>query len=126
MATSAEAGIVNNHAHTMRPATPHLTPDKLVVEPTPTIEPVMVWVVDTGMPRCVARNSVIAPAVSAQKPPTGLSFVSFMPIVRTMRQPPSAVPRPMAALHDSTIHAVLELNSDSFVPAGRMPPANST
>ena len=37
--------------------------------------PVMVCVVDTGMPSAVARNSVSAPPVSAQKPPTGLSLV---------------------------------------------------
>ena len=47
------------------------------VEPTPTMAPVMVWVVDTGMPNVVARNKVIAPPVSAQKPPTGLSLVIF-------------------------------------------------
>jgi hypothetical protein len=33
----------------------------------------MVCVVETGMPRWVAKNSVLAPAVSAQKPPTGWS-----------------------------------------------------
>ena len=63
-----------------------------VVAPTPMIEPVMVCVVETGMPQCVAMNSVIAPAVSAQNPPTGRSLVILMPIVFTMRQPPSAVP----------------------------------
>ena len=39
----------------------------------------------------------MAPAVSAQKPPTGLSLVIFMPMVLTMRQPPNAVPRAIAA-----------------------------
>jgi len=37
--------------------------------------PVMVCVVDTGMPSMVAPNKVIAPPVSAQKPPTGRSLV---------------------------------------------------
>ena len=41
-----------------RPSAP---PTPFCVAPTPTIAPVMVWVVDTGMPRPVARNSVIAP-----------------------------------------------------------------
>ena len=36
------------------------------------------------------------PPVSAQKPPTGRSFVIFWPIVFTMRQPPNIVPMPMA------------------------------
>jgi hypothetical protein len=40
---------------------------------------------------------VIAPEVSAQKPPMGWSFVIFVPIVFTMRQPPNIVPSAMAA-----------------------------
>src|SRR6478735_6029729 len=102
---NAEQGIVSTHAHTMRPATPQRTADALVTEPTPTIAPVIVWVVDTGMPRFVARKSVIAPPVSAQKPPTGFSFVMPRPIVRTIRQPPDSVPRPIAAWHASTTHS---------------------
>ena len=65
----AEAGMVKIQAQTMRAATPHLMPDSLVVAPTPTIDPVMVCVVDTGIPPWVARKRVNAPAVSAQKPP---------------------------------------------------------
>ena len=33
--------------------------------------PVMTWVVDTGMPATALIASVVAPAVSAAKPPTG-------------------------------------------------------
>ena len=58
--------------------------------------PVIVCVVETGMPSAVARNSVIAPPVSAQKPPTGFSLVILWPMVLTMRQPPNSVPRPIA------------------------------
>ena len=36
------------------------------------------------------------PAVSAQNPPNGRSLVIRLPIVFTIRQPPSAVPRPIA------------------------------
>ena len=99
--------MVRIHAHTMRPATPHLTADSLrvAVTPTPMIAPVMVCVVETGMPAAVAPNSVIAPAVSAQKPPTGRSFVIFMPIVFTMRQPPNSVPSAIAASLASTTHS---------------------
>ena len=57
---------------------------------------ITVVVVDTGTPSAVARNSVIAPPVSAQKPPTGFSLVIFWPMVLTMRQPPNMVPRPIA------------------------------
>src|SRR4051812_7779425 len=91
-AKMAAAGIVKIHAHTMLPATPQRTAFTLRVEPTPTMAPVMVWVVETGTPRWVAKKSVIAPPVSAQKPCTGFSLVIFWPIVFTMRQPPNMVP----------------------------------
>jgi hypothetical protein len=61
------------------------------------MQPVMVWVVETGMPKLVAVNSMIAPPVSAQKPWCGVSRVIFEPIVWTIRQPPIKVPRPIAA-----------------------------
>ena len=49
---------------------------------------------------CPLVNRVMAPPVSAQNPPTGFSRVILMPMVRTMRQPPKAVPTAMAALID--------------------------
>ena len=54
-------------------------PRTFVTEPTPTIAPVIVCVVETGMCRYVAPNSVIAPARFAQNPPGGLSDVMPMP-----------------------------------------------
>src|SRR4051812_27377430 len=48
-ATIAAPGIVSTHAQTTRPATPHRTALSLRDAPTPTMAPVMVWVVDTGM-----------------------------------------------------------------------------
>src|SRR5947209_20023245 len=72
---SAATGIVRVQAQTIRPATPHRTADNLRVAPTPTIAPVIVCVVETGMPNELARKSVAAPAVSAANPPTGCSFV---------------------------------------------------
>lgn len=47
---TAAAGIVNTQAQTIRVATPHLTAESLFADPTPTIAPVIVWVVETGMP----------------------------------------------------------------------------
>lgn len=99
-ATRAEAGIVIIHAQTIRAAMPHFMPESFVVAPTPTIDPAMVWVVETGMPAWVAKKRVKAPAASAQKPPTGLSLVIFMPIVLTIRQPPNAVPKAIARWQD--------------------------
>src|SRR5512147_2836907 len=94
---AAARGIVRTHAQTIRPATPHLTAERRFVAPTPTIAPVIVWVVETGMPDSVAPTSVRAPAVSAQKPPNGWSFVIRVPMVFTILQPPNIVPRAIAA-----------------------------
>jgi len=47
----AAAGMVSTHAQTIFVATPQRTADSRCVAPTPMIAPVMVWVVDTGMPR---------------------------------------------------------------------------
>jgi len=69
--------MVRTQAHTIEPATPQRTAEPFCDEPTPMIEPVIVCVVDTGMPNPEARNRVIAPPVSAQNPPTGLSLVIF-------------------------------------------------
>lgn len=80
-ANVAAAGMVSTQAHTILPATRHLTADSRVVDPTPAIAPVIVCVVETGIPDIVAPNNVIAPAVSAQNPPTGRSLVIFEPIV---------------------------------------------
>ena len=66
-----EQGMVSTHAQTIRSGHSHRTADSLRVAPTPMMAPVMVCVVETGMPNPVAMKSVIAPPVSAQKPPTG-------------------------------------------------------
>ena len=69
------------------------------------IAPVIVCVVETGIPKCVAMNSVIDPAASAANPPTGFNFVMRWPIVLTMRQPPNIVPIPIARKQLMTTHA---------------------
>src|SRR6185295_9989194 len=92
-----EAGIVTTQAITMSLATFQRTADVRRAAPTPTIAPVMVWVVETGMPKPVARNKVIEPAVSAHTPWSGDSRVIREPIVRTIRQPPKRVPSAIAA-----------------------------
>jgi phosphate/sulfate permease len=71
-------------AMTMLPAMFQRTAETFRAAPTPMIAPVMVWVVDTGMPSQVARNNVIAPPISAQKPCIGLRRVMREPIVRTI------------------------------------------
>ncbi len=56
------------------------------------------------MPASAVPMSVIAPAVSAQKPPTGRSLVIRIPIVFTIRQPPHIVPSASAAWADRMTH----------------------
>ena len=75
MPIPADIGIVATQAHTIRLATPQRTAEIRFAAPTPVIAPVMVCVVLTGMPKWDATNSVIAPLVSAQNPPNGVSFV---------------------------------------------------
>ena len=84
--------MVKTQAHTMRPAIPQRTAESRWTAPTPTIAPVIVCVVLTGMPARAVANKVMAPAVSAQNPPTGLSLVMRCPMVFTMRQPPKSHP----------------------------------
>src|SRR6195952_2888396 len=98
----ADAGIVITHAYTIELATFQRTADTRRAAPTPTMAPVMVWVVETGTPSQVAMNSVAAPPVSAQNPCIGVSLVIRKPMVRTIRQPPIKVPSAIAAWHDST------------------------
>src|SRR5438309_5090748 len=80
-AIAAEAGMVRIQAQTMRRATPQRTADSRCTAPTPTMAPVMVWVVLTGIPASAVPNRVKAPALSAQNPPIGLSLVILEPIV---------------------------------------------
>ena len=75
---------------------PHRTADKRFVNPTPIIAPVVVWVVETGIPNFCVKNNVKAAAVSAQKPSTGVILVILDPIVLTIFQPPDMVPKAIA------------------------------
>ena len=93
----AETGIVKIHAHNKLTVTPHLTADTLFSKPTPTIDPVMVCVVDTGIPKCSVNPRVTAPAVSAATPSKAFTFVIFEPIVLTIFHPPLMVPKDIAA-----------------------------
>jgi hypothetical protein len=73
-----------------------LTTEKRLVAPTPKIAPVIVCVVETGIPAQVTAKRVIAPAVSAQNPPNGLLFGNLFLIVLTNRQPLKRVPKQIA------------------------------
>ncbi len=72
----------------------------------------MVCVVETGIPANAVPNKVIAPAVSAQNPPTGFSFVILEPIVWTIRHPPKYVPRAIAACAERMIGQCIQPQFD--------------
>jgi len=65
-AIAALAGIVRIHAQTICPATPQRTEEMRCAAPTPLMAPVIVCVVDTGIPKCDAMKIATAPPVSAQ------------------------------------------------------------
>src|SRR6516162_9069782 len=71
----AAPGMVRIQAQTMRRVMPQRTAERRRVAPTPTIAPVMVCVVLTGIPKMALATMVIPPAVSAEKPPKGVSLV---------------------------------------------------
>ena len=98
----ADAGIVMIHAHTIREANPHLTAETRLDRPTPIIAPVMVCVVETGMPNDVAKKSAMAPDVCALNPPDGRIRVIPIPMVLTIRHPPNKVPSPIAIWQSRT------------------------
>ena len=75
---------------------PHLTADRRFVRPTPIIDPVIVCVVETGIPKYWVKNNVKAPAVSALTPSSGVILVILEPIVFTIFQPPDMVPNAIA------------------------------
>ena len=60
------------------------------------------WVVETGMPIRLAISMIVAAAVSAANPSIGRSSTTFNPIVLMIRQPPVAVPKPMAVAAERT------------------------
>ena len=67
----AEMGMVKTQAQIILPATPQRTADNLLLAPTPTMAPVIVWVVLTGMPPMEAPMMAQAAAASALNPPMG-------------------------------------------------------
>ncbi len=66
------------------------------------IAPETTWVVETGIPKWAAPRMTVAAVVSAANPWTGSSSATRWPIVRMIRQPPTAVPGERAVA-DSTI-----------------------
>lgn len=79
--------IVTNRAVTMLRATLQRTAAVQRAVPTAIMAPVIMWVVDTGIPSPAAVDTVIAPPVSAQKSCCGLRRVIREPIVCNIHHP---------------------------------------
>src|SRR5438270_13275276 len=96
---SALSGMVSTQAITMFPATPQRTAEMRLLAPTPMMQALMQWVVDTGKPKWLAPKIVMAPEVSAAKPCNGVMRMIFVPIVLMILLPPAIVPSAIAAAH---------------------------
>ena len=90
-----DAGIVSTQVHMIFVTICHLTALTRFAAPTPIIAPVIVCVVEAGIPIAAVPNKVIAPAVSAQNPPMGFNGVKLCPMVFTTFHPPIRVPNPI-------------------------------
>src|SRR5205814_7032718 len=75
--------------------------------PTTMIAAEMLWVVETGIPRWLARKMTVAEVVSAAKPCTGWSLTILWPSVRMIRQPPAAVPAAIVRAQRTLIQAAI-------------------
>src|ERR1700712_497670 len=102
--------MVSIHAHKRLIVTPQRTADKRLVAPTPIMEPVIVCVVLTGIANFSVRNNVMAPAVSAATPSSGVTFVMRVPMVFIIFHPPLMVPMAMAVKLESGTHQYTETN----------------
>jgi hypothetical protein len=56
------------HASIILRVTSHLTAFTPLVAPTPAIDPLMIWVDETGIPYMVTIDRIAPPDVAAQKP----------------------------------------------------------
>src|SRR5688572_29339733 len=85
-------------------ATPQRTAETRLEAPTPMMLAEMTCVVLTGAPMLAAPRMTIAAEVSAAKPLIGLSLMILCPIVLMIRQPPDAVPSPIAVAQTRMTH----------------------
>src|SRR6266478_647304 len=73
---------------------------KRLAHPTPMMELVMQWVVETGMPNRPVTSRMVAAVVSAAKPLTGFKLTNLRASVAMIFQPPMYVPNAMAKPQD--------------------------
>ena len=90
-------GSVKIQESTISRATPQRTLENLRATPAPTVDEVIICVVETGMPKTEANCNPQAAEVSAAKPCSGAKGASFMPKVLIIRNPhtPRQVQQPI-------------------------------
>ena len=116
--TSAEAGMVTNHAVMISAATFHRTAESRCPEPAPMMLEETTCVVETGPPIRAADKMTAAELVCAQKAWTERSRKIFAPMVLMILHPPVAVPAAIAP-------AQLAMTQKGIVKEGRAPMTTS-
>src|SRR5699024_222228 len=100
----AEIGNVITQVTIIRCAVFHLTPLMRLDAPTPRIDEDTTCVVDNGKCNEDATKIVNAEDKSAAAPLAGRIFIMLPPTVLMIFQPPTAVPRPIAAAQATLTH----------------------
>ena len=80
-AATPAAGRVKTQESKMSRMVGQCVPPKPLTKPTPAIDPVTVWVVETGTPNIVAKRMVAAALVSAVHPRSVFNLVILCPRV---------------------------------------------
>src|SRR5215468_7499596 len=115
--TAPAAGIVSNHATTMRCTTFQCTVPPARPRPAPMIPPETVCVVESEKPKYDDARIVVEDAVSAEKPCGDWISVTRVPSVLITRQPPENVPSAIAVAHTTLTHVGTLASADSLPPA---------
>lgn len=122
-AMTAQTGNVTIQASTMRFRTPHRTSAMRFDAPAPTMQDVIVCVVDSGMPNIEATKMVDDAEASAANPCHETMRVIFEPTVSMIFQPPKLVPSPM--VNAQTMIAEFVISNFCVAPPSSIVSANT-
>ena len=85
-------------------------------KPHPMTEDVFACVVLTGSPRQVDKKRLILPAISAHTPCFKFNLTIFLPTVRIIQPPPSAVPHAIVSEQSSAVHTGIQKSVPACEP----------
>ena len=106
--------------------TPKLMAEILFTAPTPMIALVLVWVVDTGIPKRLESRRQKAADKSAENPWYFSSFTISIPTDLMIFSPPTLVPIPMTVLHSSISQTGIVAPATLFCPLQKATPRKRT